>query len=57
MQYFAHISVMHVPNNHFYGDFCDFCGDFGDFVGDFSDFGDFSYSSHRNVMVLGNGNQ
>ena len=38
---FLLISVMHVPNNHFYGDFCDFCGDF---VGDF---GDFSYSSHR----------
>ena len=44
MLYFAHISLMHVPNNHFYGYFCDF-------VGDFSDFGDFSYSSHRKTMV------
>ena len=45
MLYFAHISLMHVPNNHFYGYFC------GDFVGDFSDFGDFSHSSHRKTMV------
>ena len=43
MLFFAHISVMHIPLNPLYGDFCDFCGDSGDFVGDISDFGDFSF--------------